>query len=210
MKNFNIIKAIIKHFILPLIAIFIIVKFNLFSYIRFIPEDYRFEGGLAVYLGIIGSIYESIENALEKKKAKITCTFYVYDKEINNIPTIVCDDNSNGTAFLNCHIELEGNLKKLRNSSILLSLPEWLTSQVSSNDIVLNYNNNNQLLWTFDKLLPERGNQNQKAEYNQKIPFIINRADSSLSILLKPQIEQTKRYIGVSFESNGFKVENGG
>lgn len=44
---------IVKCVLAPIIAVFLVDKWNLFKSITFIPNDYVFEFGLAAYLGFL-------------------------------------------------------------------------------------------------------------------------------------------------------------
>lgn len=203
----TIVKLILKSLIIPIVAVISLNYFNLFEYVVFVPEDYRYEVGLTVYLAISETIYGLIESWIERKQATVKCIFYVsdIDKDINNNPSIMCDSEGMGVASVNCYVELKGNLKKLRKCKISLKLPEWLSSQASTSDIVLNYSQN-QLNWEFQSLLPETGIVEQIAKYKNKISFIRSTEDSSLSIILKPQMNKC---LGVKFQTNCIKVQNG-
>lgn len=203
-----IVKLLLKSLIIPIIVVISLSYFNLFQYITFVPEDYCYEVGLTVYFAIAEALYSLAENCIKQNQAIVKCIFYSsdVDKDMNNNPTIVCNSGMLGVATINCHIELKGNLKKLRKCKINLNLPEWLSSQVSKSDIVLNYSQN-QLNWKFQNLLPETGIVIQTAEYKNKISFIKSTEDSNLSIVLRPQISKC---FGVSFETNYIKIQNGG
>ena len=203
----TIVKLILKSLIIPIVAVISLNYFNLFEYVVFVPEDYRYEVGLTVYLAISETIYGLIESWIERKQATVKCIFYVsdIDKDINNNPSIMCDSEGMGVASVNCYVELKGNLKKLRKCKISLKLPKWLSSQASTSDIVLNYSQN-QLIWEFQSLLPETGIVEQIAEYKNKISFIRSTEDSSLSIILKPQMNKC---LGVKFQTNCIKVQKG-
>ena len=56
MKPPIIIKILIKAIIPPIIAMFILSKWNFCEYITFIPEDHCFESGLALYLAILEAV----------------------------------------------------------------------------------------------------------------------------------------------------------
>lgn len=202
-----IVKLAFKSIILPIVVVVLLNCFNLFVYITIIPEEYRYEVGLTVYLAVAEAVYGFIGNFIEKKRAHVRCTFYLSeaDKDINNNPAIVCDSNGLGVATLNCQFEISGNLKRLRKCKVYMELPEWLSSQVSSSDIVLDYSMN-KLKWGFSRLLPETGLNGQTAKYRNKISFIRTTSESNLSIVLKPQLDKC---FGVSFETNYIKVQNG-
>ncbi|MBE6070074.1 MAG: hypothetical protein E7211_20650 [Clostridium lundense] len=207
MRVSTIIGVLLKAIIIPVIAVLGLDKFNLFEYISFVPADYRYEIGLAVYLTLIEAVYGFIENIVNQRRANVICTFYISegDEDIKNTPSIRCDDTI-GVATINCHLQLSGNLKLLRKCKLYLELPSWLTSQVNVLDTVLSYTGN-QLNWEFDRMLPTTGIKNQVAEYKNKISLIKNASGNNLTIELEPQMVRSR---GVKFETNGFKVQNGG
>ena len=75
MKPSSIIKILFKAIALPIIAMFVLNKWNLCEYITFIPEDYRFEAGLALYMALLEAVAEFIEYVIAKANATIICTF---------------------------------------------------------------------------------------------------------------------------------------
>lgn len=200
------IKVFLKSAILMLIAVFCLNKYNFFEYITFIPKDHLYETGLTVYLSVVEAIYAVVVSKTKKNEAKIRCIFYISEinKDIKNTPVIICDENM-GVATISCHLELSGNVKKLRKSKLCLKLPEWLTSQANASDVVLEYFQNC-LSWEFDRMLPETGFNGQIAECKNKISFIRNVADNNMSIELKPQIEKK---CGVKLETNSIIIRNG-
>lgn len=203
----TIVKLILKSLIIPIIVILCLNFFNLFNYITFVPIEYQYDVGLTVYLAVAEAIYTLIKKQIEQKQAIVRCIFYStdVDKNIKTDPSIVCADATDGVASIRCHIELKGNLKRLRKCNINLNLPEWLSSQANASDMILNYSEN-QLNWEFENLLPKYGDGEQKAEYNSKISFIRSTENSNLSITLKPHMNKC---FGVKFETNCIKVQNG-
>lgn len=206
MRVSTIIKVLLKAIIVPVIVVFGLSKFNLFEYMTFIPTDYQYEVGLTFYLAFMEAVYGFVENAIEQKKSKITCTFYVSDadRNIENTPLIVCD-NDVGVAIINCHLEVSGNLKKIRKSVLKLELPSWLTAQINVQDTVLSYGSN-VLSWKFDRMLPSTGVNSLSAEYKSRISLIKNSSGDNMTIKLEPQIQ--KKW-GLKFETNGFRIQNG-
>ena len=139
----KIILAIIKAFIIPLIAIFILKKWNLFLYITFIPEDQRYDVGLTFYVALFEIIISALAEYLETKHAHVKLIFFEVksNENINNVPTIICNSNY-GTASLSCHIILHGDYKLLKKCQIKMDYPSWLTTQISSTDTILSAKNN--------------------------------------------------------------------
>ena len=208
MRFSSVIKIILKSLLIPLIAMFAISKFNLFSYITFIPEDYRFESGLTFYLVIIETLWSFLAQIIEKSRANVTCIFFRTEEEednINNIPTVVCDDCI-GVAYLQCHIILEGNLKVLRKTTLNLVLPPWLSTQISADNTVLTYQDN-MLSWDFCEILPKNGTIRQNVEYKPKIPFIRNNSNNNLSVTLRPQLKKNWTNIAINFKTNEAKIQ---
>lgn len=175
MKKIYICRVIIKALAVPLITLFSLNKFNLFSTISAIPVDYQFEVGLTIYFSIFEAIAQIIEQLIDESRTTITFTFYKVPEEenIKSNPTIICSDDNNGVAYLSCHIALAGNIKKLRKAELCMTLPEWLSTQVDSNNKVLSKQDNT-LIWKFTSLIPSSGTKYQKADCTQKIPFIRN------------------------------------
>lgn len=206
MKVSTTIKILLKAILIPIVAVWGLSKFNLFEYITFVPEEYQYEIGLTVYLALIEALYGFGENFIDSKKAKVVCVFFKSetDKDGKNIPSIICDETI-GVATINCYIELTGNLERLRKCKLQMELPSWLTAQISASDTVLSYIGN-QLIWEFNKMLPETGISNQSATYKNKISLIKNISGNNISIRLEPQMKGVK---GIGFETNGFKVQNG-
>lgn len=206
MKVPTIIKIILKAILIPILVVWCLNKFNLFEYITFVPEEYQYEIGLTVYLALVESLFGFGENFIDSQKAKVVCVFFESeaDKDEKNIPSIICDETI-GVATINCFIELTGNLGRLRKCKLKLEVPSWLTAQVGTSDTVLSYAGN-LLTWEFDKILPETGISNQSATYKGKISLIKNISGNNISIKLEPQMQ---KIIGVRFETNGFKIQNG-
>lgn len=113
MRPSSIIKILIKAVALPIIAMFMLNKWNLCEYITFIPEDYRFDAGLALYMAVLEAVAEFIEYFIAKANATITCTFYIDERreDRHTKPTIQMSDSSMGIANVWCHIILDGNYK---------------------------------------------------------------------------------------------------
>lgn len=69
-----IVKLAFKSIILPIVVVVLLNCFNLFVYITIIPEEYRYEVGLTVYLAVAEAVYGFIGNFIEEKKS--TCEMY--------------------------------------------------------------------------------------------------------------------------------------
>lgn len=209
MKPSSIIKILLKAVVLPMIAMFMLNKWNLCEYITFIPEDYRFEAGLALYMAILEAVAEFIEYFIAKANATITCTFYIDERREDRHakPTIQMSDRSMGIASVWCHIILDGNYKILSGTEICLDIPQWFSAQLDANSSL--DQNNHQIKWDVSTLLPEHDNKKDvHTETRMKISFIRNN-ENDASIVLEPTIK--KRFgFGLEFETNGITIQNVG
>ena len=207
MKPSSIIKILIKAVVLPIIAMFMLNKWNLCEYITFIPEDYRFDAGLALYMAMLEAVAEFIEYFIAKANATITCTFYTDERREDRHakPTIQMSNSSMGIASVWCHIILDGNYKKLSGTEICLDIPQWFSAQLDANSSLVQ--NDHQIKWNVSLLLPEHDNKKDvHTEMRMKISFIRNN-ENNVSIVLEPTI---KKRFGLEFETNGITIQNVG
>jgi hypothetical protein len=207
LKPSSIIKILFKAIALPIIAMFVLNKWNLCEYITFIPEDYRFEAGLALYMALLEAVAEFIEYVIAKANATIICTFYTDERREDRQarPTIQMSNSSMGIASVWCHIILDGSYKKLSGTEICLDIPQWFSVQLDANSSL--EQNNHQIKWNVSILLPEHDNQKEvHTEMRMKISFIRNN-ENDTSIVLEPTI---KKKLGLEFETNGITIQNMG
>lgn len=206
-----IIKIVVGALLLPLSSLFLVSKFNLFSYLEFIPIEYQYEAGLACYIAIIDAVYEYIAYQISKRQTKVTFVFYKAKNEMmmSNVPTVMLSEQNNGVATFNCRILLEGNLKRLQKIKIQLPLPAWVTSQIPQNDEMMCYDEAG-VYWEFSKILPSNSDYKQRIECTSKIPLIKNQSENALSITVKPQMEKKHRWNswGIEFETNEIIIQN--
>lgn len=206
-----IIKIVVGALLLPLSSLFLVSKFNLFSYLDFIPIEYQYEAGLACYIAIIDAVYEYIAYQISKRQTKVTFVFYKAKNEMmmSNVPTVMLSEQNNGVATFNCRILLEGNLKRLQKIKIQLPLPAWVTSQIPQNDEMMCCDEAG-VYWEFSKILPSNSDYKQRIECTSKIPLIKNQSENALSITVKPQMEKKHRWNswGIEFETNEIIIQN--
>ena len=186
---------------------FVLNKWNMCEYITFIPEGYRFEAGLALYMAILEAIAELIEYLIAKANANITCTFYTDERreDTHSKPIIQMSDSSMGIASIWCHIILNGNYQKLYGTEICLDTPSWFSAQLDTNSSL--EQNDHQIKWNVSTLLPEHDNNKKiHTEIRMKISFIRNDVNNA-SIVLEPTI---KKKMGLKFETNGITIQNVG
>lgn len=208
MRPSSIIKILIKAIVLPFIAMFMLNKWNLCDYVIFIPEDYRFEAGLALYMAILEAIAELAEYFIAKANATITCTFYTDERheDSHTRPSIQMSENSMGVASVWCHIILNGDYKKLLGTEVCLDIPQWFSAQLDANSNITQ--EAYQIKWNVFYSLCQNMIIRRKVhtETRMKLSFIRNEATDA-SIVLEPTV---KKKIGLEFETNGIMIQNVG
>lgn len=211
MKKSIIVKIFVGALLIPIVSLFLISKFNLFSYFDFIPVDYRFEAGLGSYMFVLDAIYEYVVLLISNRHTKITFIIYKTKNEmdIGNTPTVVCSEGNSGVASFNCSVRLEGNLKKLRKIKVLLPLPLWVTSQIPQDDESISSSAKG-VIWDFSNILPANGEYQQSIECTSKVPLIKNQSNNTLSINVRPQLVKKHCWsaLGIEFKSNEVVIKN--
>ena len=207
MKPPIIIKILIKAIIPPIIAMFILSKWNFCEYITFIPEDHCFESGLALYLAILEAIVELVEYFILKDKATIACIFYTNEQreDSSTTPIVQMSAKSMGVTNIWCHIILRGNYRKLVGTEICLDIPPWFSAQLDATSSL--QQENRQIKWNVSALLPEHDNKKEiHTETRIKISLIRNNANNA-SIDLQPTVKKKR---GLKFITNGMTIHNEG
>lgn len=211
MKKSIIVKIFVGALLIPIVSLFLISKFNLFSYFDFIPVDYRFEAGLGSYMFVLDAIYEYVVLLISNRHTKITFIIYKTKNEmdIGNTPTVVCSEGNRGVASFNCSVRLEGNLKKLRKINVLLPLPLWVTSQIPQDDESISSSAEG-VIWDFSNILPANSEYQQSIECTSKVPLIKNQSNNTLSINVRPQLVKKHCWseLGIEFKSNEVIIKN--
>ena len=206
------IKILLRAVLVPLIAVFLLNKFNFFNYITFVPDDYKFDVGLTLYLAVLEAIAEILEQVYSNSLAEIECIFYQRPEDINikNTPVFLCSDQTAGVANVSCRVQLKGNIKRLRNCRLSLDLPNWLTSQAPQSSQVMQYSGNS-LIWSFDALLSNNTVVNEEgAKVTTTIPLIRTTGDETLVVVLQPELLPGLKHFGVKLKTNGVKIQNRG
>lgn len=211
MSKKTIIKIIANAFLVPLISVFLLNKYNLISQFVFIPEDKRFDIGLICYMAVFESIVDGFAYWIRQQRIFIECIFYgnKNEKDIQNTPTVICQESMGGVAYVHCGIKVVGNVKRLQCCQMIMNLPTWLDVQIGQADIIASFNNQD-LIWNISDLISSRGTRDQIAEYNSQISFIRNQSDNSLKISVKPTLKGVHFWniIGIKFVTNSVIIMN--
>ena len=199
------IKALIKSLIGTIITLFILNQINIIDYIEIVPEGSRYSIGLTMYLTIIETIFESVDNLIQSRKSYVELVFFNSKNNINadNTPVFSIDNNL-GFVKINYQLELSGNIKRLKKNPVKLNLPWWLNAQIESNNMVVNYNcNDNTLTWNFDELLRYNDKKIRNFSNSGCITLYCNEKMNDSCIELKIE---NKKYKKVNLKSNNLRL----
>lgn len=189
-------RILLKAILTPLLAVFFLNKFNLFEYVTFVPDEYTFDVGLMLYLALIEAIYEIIKQRLSKSMSEIECIFYEKKDsiDIRNTPVFACDPQM-GVAIIHCRVRLRGNVNNLRKCRLILSLPEWLSSQLPDNHIALEYSDN-KLTWSFNRFLSDGTVlRDDYAEIDVRVPVILATGTKGLFTTIRPVLDSSGQWV---------------
>lgn len=198
----SLIFTIIKGILLPLFAIFLVNKWNLFESITFVPEDYSFEAGLAAYFCILECLYTKLLCKVKAYEAKIECLFYSSEQNenIENNPSI---SFVNEVAYINGKIKVSGKAKRLCENNVLITIPNWVDIQIDGCENLIKIENNICKI-KIDKIINSKEDYVESSSVKFKIGLIKNYSlNEEYSTVIKPSLEKK---FGYKFVYNKFKL----
>lgn len=193
---------IVKCLLTPIIAVFLVYKWNLFESITFIPNDYVFEVGLAAYLGFLEWLYARLLCVIKENEAKIECLFYCSGQQ-ENIESNPAIQFRNEVAYINGKINVSGKVKKLCKNNVLITMPNWVDIQIDGCDDLIVIENNICKI-KIDKIINLRGDTVESTSVKFKIGLIKNySSNQEYSTVMKPSLEKK---FGYNFTYNKFNL----
>ena len=193
---------IIKCILTPIIAVFLVNKWNFFESVTIIPNDYAFEFGLAAYLGFLEWLYTKIVCKIKENEAKIECVFYCSGQQesIESNPAIQFRDE---VAYINGKINVSGKVKKLCKNNVLIIIPNWVDIQIDGcEDLIIVENNVCKI--KIDKIINSRGTNIETTSVKFKIGLIKNySSNQEYATVIQPSLEKNFSY---KFTYNKFNL----
>lgn len=185
---------LIKGLLIPICGIFLVNKFNLFSYMSFIPQDYVYETGLATYFLVLEFLFTKIPEKFEEKfKTDIQCTFYSDEatKSLKNTPAIAFPPVDVVSFY--CELCIKGSKRRLNNLLVVISFPQWVEAQASTGSLSMSIGTDNRCTIDLSKLLNPDYNNKNELTVRTKISLIRNSVDEKCSIEITPKLDYKKR-----------------
>ena len=180
---------ILKAIALPLFAIFLVGKFNIFDSITFVPNEYSFEIGLTSYIAILDFIYFKLSKYIDlNHKASIECLFYSdkLSKKITNIPSVSFIED---VSYINCCITVKGGAKKLAKNALIISFPNWVDLQQTNGSAGI-INDKNQFVIELGSIICIDDKIVEVSTVDIKIGLIRNQSPNNYSTVVAPIIKK--------------------
>lgn len=194
--------TIIKGILMPIFAMFLVSRWNLFESILFVPDDYRFEAGLAIYFCVLEFLYAKAISKIKANKAKIECLFYCSGQQesMTNIPVI---QFRNEVAYINGKVNISGKAKKLCKNTVLITMPNWVDIQIDGCENLIMIEDNICKI-RIDKIINFREDTVESASVKFKIGLIKNySSNQEYSKVIQPRLEKK---LGYDFTYNKFNL----
>lgn len=203
--NISLVITGVKGILLPLLAIYLVNRWNFFSYFSFIPKDKIFDFGLASYICVLECIYHIIITKINDNKVKIECLLYTKNqkKSINNIPNIEFQQD---VAYVRGQITVSGRTKKACKNSIRLVFPNWVDIQ-NNNQNSLIIRDDNVCIININDIINSTDRYIEEATIDFNIGLIKNYCqDTEYTQIINPSLE---KQFGYEFIHNKFNLIGG-
>lgn len=186
---------IIKTIIVAIIGIYLANKFNILSYVSFVPTDKAFDVCLTLYFPILEIVSEFIVELLYKKFApsELSAILSISDveKSIDSVPVIKF--NSLDLAEIIITIQINGKKKHFSNSQLILPNLSFATmQQATTNDTEISIDNMGNYIISLEKMF---GSIDQTSIVSTfKVALIKEPSDSERAIEIFPELKPAKRF----------------
>ncbi|MGG7160222.1 hypothetical protein [Clostridium baratii] len=201
--------------LVSILSLWLISCFNIIEYLNIFPKDKRFDICLALYLTVIqiliNIIDNHIKNVINKNISEIQVIFYKNRENKNiNINPIVNLNREVGVGQIRCELNINGNTKNLKNTKLAISLPNWVTTQLTLRECtVQDFENYSTIYINLNDLVIGEIADNLKMDF--EIPIIINNMDSNRENIIKCDFEKIDGnvkniFCSEKYISNSFKL----
>lgn len=203
--NMSLLITGVKGILLPLFAIYLVNRWNFFSYFSFIPNDKIFDFGLASYICILECICHLIISKINDNKVKIECLLYSKNqkKSIKNIPNIEFNQD---VAYVRGKITISGVTKRVCKNSIRLVFPNWVDVQSDGQNRLITIDDKVCIINIKD-IINSTERYIEEATIDFNIGLIKNYCqDTECTQIINPSIE---KQFGYEFIHNKFNLIGG-
>lgn len=123
---------ILELLVVAIFGVLLTNKFNLFSYLTFVPSEHAYEICITVYFAILGSVSELAVNYIDSHvKSELSVILSLPDTETSIDTTPIITFNANDLAEMNINIIINGRKKHFLKSHLKIDNINFATMQAS-------------------------------------------------------------------------------
>lgn len=190
--------SIIKSILSVLLSIFVINRFNVFSLITFIPDEFSFEIYLTLYIAVFElGLTRFLEKIEKKYYGEINCVFYESNDKISkdSNPTISFNEE---VCYIKCSIHIRGSVDLFKDNKLIISLPNWVSVQSIDKSSILKSDGENRYVVLLSEILPVNQVFIENSKADIKLGFILEDRQDNYEITLTPELFKN-RFIKFEF-----------
>lgn len=203
----NICHVIMTIFITYL-ALFLLDKCNLFSFISFIPEDKLFDVALPIYISFIEAIFRFLLTLLRARESAATITFFCRgNSPMLNVNPIILFNKEN-LAEIRLSIKLSGRKEAFQGKKIKIPAVDFASMQMGQKNKYIILNTDGSLEIDLQSLFGE-ADKTSESSVSASIAFIQEQYYDNREIVINPQFIGKRFYwFGyVQYEHNQYRVQ---
>lgn len=199
----KIIKRLISPILSSLLGLLILNFFNIFDYINIAPDDLKNELALSLYILVLQIFFQYIDEFLSNTIYTTIILENYIDNNIVKNPVFILSKDNISVKQISFNLKINGFIKILKGNSIKIIFPDWIQVQVLQGKSNIK-SANNELVITFDSIIPHNRKNNIAYEEQFKIGIIRNNIDEKTSIDIVPTISKRRLNPLLKFTSDKF------
>lgn len=198
----------IRPFLAVVFGLVLISKFNLFDFIKIVPDDNKYEVCLTLYVGLFEIIIRYCENLFSSNFSLIQCVFSSDKKnfDMSNTPMIMLSSDDTSFASIYCQIKITGKVDFFKKAKIILCFPDWVDVGISGGSKVAEILENRSCIIELSNFI----NQNQKTSIDStqliKFSFLKAIEDSEGQYFIDSKLENKFSLHMYLFKANKFEI----
>lgn len=183
---------ITKPLIVALIGVYLANKFNIFSFISFIPADKSFDVCITAYFAILEIALELLITIIRNKfMSELSVILSLSNTEVSLDSTPVISFNRSDLAEATITVQINGRKKHFSNYQLILSNAGFVTMQANIHDREASVDNLGNYIINIEKMF---GTIDAKTNisYSFRITFARECCDYERSIEIFPELKSKK------------------
>lgn len=143
----------VKPIIVALVGVYLTNKFNIFSFISFIPADKTFDVCITAYFAFLEILSEFILEVIRTRfLSELSVILSLNNNEVSIDSTPIIRFNSSDLAEATITIQINGRKKHFKNLKLILSSVNFATMQASINNRETSVDNNGNYIIDLERI----------------------------------------------------------